>query len=175
MDSIKHNPAILYNCDKTGITIVQQKHTKILGFKGKRQISSVQSAEPGSLVTVVTCMSPTVHFIPPLLVFPRKNMKQEVMNGTPPGSIHACHPSGWIQSEIFSQWFLHFLKHTKRQKRSCYLCTGRELFTHQAGGHYLSSRESCWHHLPPISQQPQNATFGWSLCSEYVINILFKL
>jgi len=38
------------------------------------------------------------------------------MNGTPPGSIHACHPSGWIQSEIFSQWFLHFIKHTKPTK-----------------------------------------------------------
>jgi len=80
---------------------------KILGLKGKRQISSLQSAEQGSLVTVVNCMSPTGHFIPLLLVFPRKNMKQELMNGMPPGSIHACHPSGWIQSEIFSQWLLH--------------------------------------------------------------------
>jgi len=67
-------------------------------------------------VTVVNCMSPTGHFISPLLVFPRKNMKQELMNDTPPGSIHACHPSWWIQSEIFSQWFLHFIKHTKLTK-----------------------------------------------------------
>jgi len=67
-------------------------------------------------VTVVTCMSPTGHFIPPLLAFPRKNMKQELMNGTPPGSIHACHPSGWIQSKIFFQWFLNFSKHTKLTK-----------------------------------------------------------
>jgi len=116
MDTIKHNPARLYNCDKTGITIIQHKHTKILGLKGKRKISSLQSAERGSLVTVVNCMSPTGHFIPSSLVFPRKNMKQELMNGTPPGSIHACHPSWWIQSEIFSHWFLHFMKHTKLTK-----------------------------------------------------------
>ena len=38
------------------------------------------------------------------------------MNGTPSGSIHACHPSGWIQREIFSQWYLHFFKHTKPTK-----------------------------------------------------------
>ena len=82
----------------------------------RRQISSLQSAERGSLVTVVNCMIPTGHFIPPLLVFPRKNMKQELMNGIPPGSIHACHPLGWIQSEIFSQWFLLFMKHTKPTK-----------------------------------------------------------
>jgi len=116
MDTIKHNPARLYNCDETGNTIVQHKHTKILGLKGKRQISSLQSTEWRSLVTVINCTSPTGHFIPPLLVFPRKNMKQELMNGTPPGSIHVCHPSGWIQSEIFSQWFLHFIKHTKPTK-----------------------------------------------------------
>ena len=98
MDTIKHNPARLYNCDKTGITIIQHKHTKILRLKGKRKISSLQSAERGSLMTVVNCTSPIGHFIPPLFVFPRKNMKQELMNGTPPGSIHACHPSWWIQS-----------------------------------------------------------------------------
>ena len=40
-----------------------------------------------------------------------------MMNGTPPGSIHACHPSGWIQSEIFIQRFLHFIKHTKPTKQ----------------------------------------------------------
>jgi hypothetical protein len=90
---------------------------KILGLKGKRQISSLQSAERGSIVTVVTCMSPTGHFIPTLLIFPRKNMKQELMNGTPPRSIHVCHPSaGGIQGEIFSQRFLHFIKHTKPTK-----------------------------------------------------------
>jgi len=93
MDTIQHNPATLYNCDETGITIVQHKHTKILGLKGKRQISSLQLAERGLLVTV-TCMSQTGNFISPLLVFPRKNMKQELMNGTPPGSIHACRFSG---------------------------------------------------------------------------------
>jgi len=89
---------------------------KILGLKGKRQITSLQSAERGSLVTVVTCMSPTGHFTPPLLAFPRKNMKQKLMNGTLPGSIHACHPLEWIQSKIFSQWLLHFSKHTKPTK-----------------------------------------------------------
>jgi hypothetical protein len=45
MSTIQYNPARLYNCDETGITLVQHKHTKILGLKGKRQISSLQSTE----------------------------------------------------------------------------------------------------------------------------------
>ena len=84
MNTIKHKPARIYKSDETGITIVQHKHMKILGLKCKRQISSVQSAERGSLVTVFKCVSPNGQFIPPLLVFPIKNMKQELMNGTPP-------------------------------------------------------------------------------------------
>jgi len=64
--TIQHNPARLYNYDKTGISIAQHKHAKILELKGKRQISSVQSADQGSLVTVVTCVGPTGHFIPPV-------------------------------------------------------------------------------------------------------------
>jgi len=70
-------------------------------------------------------MSSTGHFIPPLLVFPKKNIKQELMNGTPPGSIHAYHPSGWIQSEIFSPVVSSFYQTYKvDKKRSCYLSTG---------------------------------------------------
>jgi len=116
MDTMKHNPSRHYYCDETGITNVQHKHAKILGLKGKRQIPSVQSADRECLVTFVICMSPTGHFIPPLLVFTRKYMKQDLMNGTPPGSIHACHPSAWIESEIFNKWLLHFIKHTKPTK-----------------------------------------------------------
>jgi len=86
-------------------------------------------------------------------------MKPELMNDTPPGPIHACHFSGWIQSEIFTQWFPHFIRHTKPTK--LYLSTGQALFTHKKpGGHFFISRESCWHHSPPTSQQSQNATLG---------------
>jgi hypothetical protein len=88
MDTIHHNPARLYKCDETGITTVWHKHMNILGLKGKRQISSVQSTNRGSLLTVITCISPTGHFIPPLLVFTRKYVKQETVNGTLPGSMH---------------------------------------------------------------------------------------
>jgi hypothetical protein len=38
MDTIQHNPARLYNRDKTGIIIVQHRHMKILGLKGARYL-----------------------------------------------------------------------------------------------------------------------------------------
>ena len=145
MYTIQHISARPYHSDKTGITTVQHKHTKILGLKDKCQISSVKSADRGSLVTVVTCLSPNGHFIPPLLVFPKKMYKTQLMNDTPPGSIHACHPSGADTERDFHPVASSFHQTYKLDKIiSLYLSTGRALFTHKEPcGHYFSSTEPC--------------------------------
>ena len=115
MDTIHHNPARLYNCDENGITIVEQKHTKILGLKGKRQISSIRRSGISCDSRHIYESNWTLH-LSVTCISKKKNMKPELMNSTPPASIHACHPSGWTQSEIFTHWFLHFIKHTKVTK-----------------------------------------------------------
>jgi hypothetical protein len=53
MVNIKFSPNHIFNMDETGITIVQQKSSKVVGVKGKRQVASLSSAERGALVTVV--------------------------------------------------------------------------------------------------------------------------
>jgi len=84
MDTIQNNPARLYNCDKTGITIVQHKHTKILVLKGKSRITGIPCdsrhlyESNWTLHSSVTCIS----------------KKKYERRTDPPGSIHACHPSG---------------------------------------------------------------------------------
>jgi hypothetical protein len=35
------------------------------------------------------------------------------MDGAPADSISACHPSGWMQTDIFTEWFDHFLHFVK--------------------------------------------------------------
>jgi transposase len=47
----------IYNVDKSGLTIVATKVSKVLSLKGRRQAGSITSAERGSLITVVICMS----------------------------------------------------------------------------------------------------------------------
>jgi len=98
---IQHNPTCLYNTVETGITAVQHKHTRLLRLHGKRQIfpfnlPPLQKKKKELFVTIVTCMIPTGHLIPPLLLFPEKNMKLEMMNGTPLASLYICHPLEWI-------------------------------------------------------------------------------
>jgi hypothetical protein len=74
-------------------------------------------------------MSPTGHLIPPLLVFKKKNKKQELMNGTPPGSIHACHPSGLIENGTFFLVVSSFHQTYNRQKEPVILVLD-EHFSH---------------------------------------------
>ncbi|XP_072945514.1 uncharacterized protein [Epargyreus clarus] len=102
----------VYNVDETGLTIVQSRIPEVIGRRGKRQIASLTSAERGSLVTIIACMNATGHFVPPFIIFPRKNMNLQLMRGCPPGAQGVAHPSGWIQINIFTDWFKHFIKHT---------------------------------------------------------------
>ena len=103
----------IFNVDETGVTSVQHKHSKVIAMKGKKQVAALTSSERGNLITIVTCMNAAGTFVPPLIVFPRKNMKEELMDGAPLGSVSACHPSGWIQTHIFTKWFDHFVNFVK--------------------------------------------------------------
>lgn len=114
----KHNyPAdSVFNVDETGISVVQSKIPRVIGLRGKRQVGAMSAAERGSLVTVVCSMSAGGTFIPPLLIFPRKNMTDILMKGAPPRAIGRCHPSGWIQGYLFTDWLKHFNEKTKPSK-----------------------------------------------------------
>lgn len=116
MGQIRFSPHRLYNVDETGITVVQHKHSKVLSVKGKKQVGILTSMERGKLMTVVTCMNAAGNYVPPLIIFPRKNMTEGLMDGAPPGAISACHPSGWIQSHLFTRWLIHFIEFTKPSK-----------------------------------------------------------
>lgn len=109
----KFSPTTIWNVDETGLSVVPSKISKVVATKGKRQIGSMTSAERGSLITVITCMSAAGSFVPPFFIFPRKNLNTQLMKHAPPGSECACHISGWVQTDIFTNWFRHFLKITK--------------------------------------------------------------
>ncbi len=83
---------------------------QILTVKGKKEVHKLSSAERGSLITAVTCTSAAGQYIPPMLIFPRKNRKNELGDGAPPDSLIEYSESGWITTHHFTKWFAHFLK-----------------------------------------------------------------
>lgn len=117
-EKTKFTPDKIFNVDETGITVVQSKVAKIIALKGKKQIAALASGEHGALITIVACMSGSGSYVPPLVVFPRKNMSEQLKKGAPAGTIFAAHPSGWIQTNLFTQWFEHFIKQTNPTKES---------------------------------------------------------
>ncbi|KAK9679096.1 DDE superfamily endonuclease [Popillia japonica] len=82
-------------------------------MRGKRQVGALTSAERGSLVTLVLCMNAAGNFVPPMFIFPRKKSSELLKKGAPAGSLFAFHPSGWIQTELFTKWFDHFVEKAK--------------------------------------------------------------
>ena len=116
IDAKVFEPGNVYNVDESGITTVQGKPSKILGRCGKKQIGCLTSAERGILVTAVIAMNAAGNYVPPMLIFPRVQRKPELMDGAPPGSVYACHPSGWMQTDLFTDWFHHFLAFAKPTK-----------------------------------------------------------
>lgn len=105
VDKYKLTSDRIYNCDKTGITVNPKGHSKILSSKGKRQVGILTSAERGQTVTVEVCFSASGVFMPPLLVFPRKRIQKEFELGLPLGSIIKLGDSGWMNGEIYMDWF----------------------------------------------------------------------
>jgi len=110
----KHNygPDRIYNVDETGLSCVAKSQGKIIASKGRKQVGKLSSAERGQNVTATICFSASGHYVPPLLIFPRKRLVPSFLDGTPPSTYGVAHPSGWMQSEIFVEWMHHFIKHT---------------------------------------------------------------
>jgi len=108
----KFDASRVFNVDETGMSTVQVQKQKILAPTGKKQIGKIVSAEKGETITAVVCVSASGTFVPPMLIFPRKNMNPRLLNGAPPGTIGTTSPSGWINGDLYLKWLNHFIQHT---------------------------------------------------------------
>ena len=145
MDTIIHNTARLYNCDETGITIVQHKTHK--NIRIERQASDIFSSirrtgisrdshqlyeSNWTLHPSVTCIS--------------KKKYETRTDEWHTAWINPRVPSLGVDTErdLFPVVSSFHQTYKAEKRRSCYLSTGRALFTDQEPGcHYFSSRESC--------------------------------
>lgn len=57
-------------------------------------------------------MSATGQHLPPYVIFPRVRMHDSLKKGAPNGTKFNCNPSGYMTSEIFPDWFDHFIENT---------------------------------------------------------------
>ncbi|XP_045451633.1 uncharacterized protein LOC123660620 [Melitaea cinxia] len=68
---------------------------------------------------MVACVSAAGQFIPPMIIFKRMRMSDQLKEGAPAGSLVTVSESGHINRELFCQWLEHFasvVKPTKEDK-----------------------------------------------------------
>jgi len=114
--ALNKNPSIspfnIWNCDETGISTVHVP-PKILASKGLKQVGSMTNAER---VTMIAAVNAGGGFMPPMLIFPRKNFKGYMLKGAPIGTIGGANPSGWSNEDLFYDFMQHFIKYSCASK-----------------------------------------------------------
>ncbi|KAG5870243.1 hypothetical protein JTB14_026936 [Gonioctena quinquepunctata] len=96
------SPSQISNAEETGVSDVHTNKLKVISVKGKKQIGKLTSAERGRNVTILLYINaPGDQFTPPLFVFPRVRMDNDLKKDAPLGSIFDGQPSGWITKDDF--------------------------------------------------------------------------
>lgn len=70
-------PMQIYNINETSINVVHKPGKFAADIKHKK-VWSITSAERGKTHTVLTCVNASGQSIPPLMIFPRKRMKEDL-------------------------------------------------------------------------------------------------
>ena len=103
-------PMQVYNCDETGVSIVH-KPGKVIAQLGRRNVYAITSAERGKTHTVVSCVSASGYSLSPMIVYPRKKcVPENCKEGAIPNTFFANSANGWINTELYLQWFDFFLR-----------------------------------------------------------------
>lgn len=111
LEKLQIGPHRIFNMDETGITTVQVP-TKVIAPKGTKQLGKAVSYERGRNITVCGCISASGSFIPPMFIYPRARMSDQLKRNGPVGAKYTCSLKGWITEELFVEWLHHFKLHT---------------------------------------------------------------
>ena len=107
---IKDKPAQIYNCDESGMPL-EHKMPKVIALKGAKKVRQCSSGNK-TQITVLGCVSAAGQVIPPMVVFSGKRFNHSLSDGEIPGTLYGMSDSGWMDGELFANWFsTHFLKH----------------------------------------------------------------
>lgn len=109
IDEHKLDATRVFNVDETGFSTVQKRCQKVLAMKGKRQVGAIASGERGVNTTIVCCTSASGMYVPPMIIFKRMRMANELQVGAPPGGIVDISETGYINSDLFVKWLRHFI------------------------------------------------------------------
>ncbi|KAJ8883178.1 hypothetical protein PR048_015018 [Dryococelus australis] len=101
-----------FNMNETSHAVVQRLE-KCVAHRGKYQVGGITACERGKNVTSVYTMTAAGLFIPPMLIYTRKRMKDSLVFGVPSGTIFSCQDKSWMTADVFTEWMSHFIRDLK--------------------------------------------------------------
>ena len=96
------------------VSILFSKPSKVVAELGNRNVYAVSAAERGKPHTVLSCVSASGYVLPPMMVYPRKTLvPDKLKEGALPSTLFVTSESGWIDSQLYIDWFAFFIKQRK--------------------------------------------------------------
>ena len=93
------------------IICLGERRCKVVAELGRRNVYAITSAERGKTHAILSCVSASGYSLPPMMVYPRKKSVPETLKeGAIPNTFFANSESGWMNSELYLQWFNFFLQ-----------------------------------------------------------------
>ena len=101
-------PMQIYNSDESSISIVF-KPGKVVAELGQRNMYSVSATEKGKTHTVMSHVSASGFVLPPMIYPRRKSVPENFRDNAYLNTLFASNESGWMNGELYVQWFQFFL------------------------------------------------------------------
>ena len=109
-NNISDFPGQIFNCDKTGLPL-DHTPSSVVAVRGQKHPRAVTSGNKRH-ISVLACCNAAGYVIPPLVIFARKGLNPQLTDGEVPGTMYGLSEKGWMDSDIFENWFTHhFLAH----------------------------------------------------------------
>lgn len=105
---IENRPDLIWNCDETGLSYVV-KPSKIVTAIGKKYVYKKTYADRGENHTMLACVNASGHWVPPVIIFKGVRMSDDLHKDKLPGTLVQLSAKGWMNSDIFLEWFNHFI------------------------------------------------------------------
>ena len=110
---LQDRPAQIFNCDESGLS-VNPGLSKIITKRGSKNPVQVIPGSGKEQYTILALASASGKHYPPFVVFAGKHLYDIWMAGGPKGALYGTSPNGWMDTNLFSNWFnAGFLKWTK--------------------------------------------------------------
>lgn len=104
-NDLLNSPSRIFNCDESGIPL-DPTPPKVIVSKGTKHPRCVTTGDKAQ-ITVLACCNAAGQVLPPFVIFDRKTLKAEMAVGEVPETMYGLSDNGWIDSDLFEQWFKH--------------------------------------------------------------------